>query len=76
MKALANFLERLRRRPLAQIEIAAARPLGQHATIFVVDVDGSRSVLAAAPNALCLLARYPVPTVASDTSAGPIEAAV
>jgi flagellar biogenesis protein FliO len=76
MKAFARFLERLRRRPLAQIEIAAVRPLGQHATVYVIDIDGNRSVFAAGPHAMCVLARYPVPAVTSDASAGHIEAAV
>jgi hypothetical protein len=76
MKALARFFERFRRRPLAQIEIAAARTLGQHATVYVIDIDGNRSVFAAGPRAMCLLARYEVPNAASDASAGHIDAIV
>jgi hypothetical protein len=76
IKSFTRFLERFRRPPLAQIEIAAARPLGQHATVFVVDIDGSRTVFAAGPHAMCLLARYQVPTPPSDASAGHIDAAV
>ncbi|HLJ83903.1 MAG TPA: hypothetical protein VKT51_07030 [Candidatus Eremiobacteraceae bacterium] len=76
MKALRHFFERLRRRPLAQIDVAAARPLGQHATVYVIDIDGSRTVFAAGPHAMCLLARYQVPNAASDATAGHIEATV
>lgn len=76
MKALTRFFERLRRRPLAQIELAAVRPLGQHATVYVVDIDGRRTVFAAGSHAICLLARYEVPKPASDASAGHVEATV
>jgi flagellar biogenesis protein FliO len=76
MMALARFLKRFRRRPFAQIQVAAAQPLGQHATVYVIDIDGNRTVFAAGPHAMCLLARYRVPTAASDPSAGHREAAV
>jgi flagellar biogenesis protein FliO len=76
IKTFARFLERFRRSPLAQIKVAAAQPLGQHATVYVIDIDGNRTVFAAGPHALCLLARYQVPTPAIDAAAGHIEAAV
>lgn len=74
--AIARLIERLRPRPLALIGVAAARPLGQHVTVYVIDVDGRRSVFAAGPRAICLLSSYEAPAPANAAAAGPKSASV
>jgi flagellar biogenesis protein FliO len=56
-----RVMARLRTRPGSTIDVAGARPLSSAITIFVIDVDGRRTVLAAGTHALCVLSTYPTP---------------
>jgi flagellar biogenesis protein FliO len=56
-----RWMARLRVRPRLNIEVAGARPLSSALTIYVIDVDGRRTVLAAGTHALCVLSSYPTP---------------
>jgi flagellar biogenesis protein FliO len=69
-----RWMERLRTRPRLKIDVAGARPLSSTLTIYVIDVDGRRTVLAAATHALCVLSSYPTPP--SVVPEGPQTASV
>ena len=58
---IERWIARLRTRPRLIIDVAGARPLSSALTIYVVDVDGRRTVLAAGTHALCVLSSYPTP---------------
>ena len=74
-QALRRLIDRLRPKWPARIDIAAARPLAHHVTVYVVDVDGKRTVFAASPHAICLLSHYAAPH-AADALAGPNSGSV
>ncbi|MFI5389498.1 MAG: hypothetical protein ACHQY2_07230 [Candidatus Eremiobacterales bacterium] len=44
-----------------KIDVLAAHPLASGLGVFVIDVDGRRTVLAAGAHAICVLAAYPAP---------------
>jgi hypothetical protein len=56
-----RWLTSLRARPRSTIDLAGARPLSSTLTVYVIDVDGRRTVLAAGTHALCVLSSYPTP---------------
>ncbi len=64
MKALmqrirARFQARLHR----PIRIAAMQPLANGVCVFATDMDGRRIVFAASTHAICVLDRYPCPSL-------------
>jgi hypothetical protein len=56
-----RWMARMRAQSRVTIDVAGARPLSGALVIYVIDVDGRRTVLAAAPHALCVLSSYPTP---------------
>jgi hypothetical protein len=58
---LARWIAQLRRRSRATIDVVAAQPLSTGLAVYVIDVDGRRTVLAAGPHAICVLAAYQTP---------------
>ncbi len=59
----ARLRERLRgRRSLERLlRVADVRSLSPTLTVYVIDVDQHRVLLAATPHALSMCARYPIP---------------
>jgi flagellar biogenesis protein FliO len=57
-----RWISRLRARTRSTIDLVGARPLSNALTVYVVDVDGRRFVLAAGSHALCVLSSYPTPS--------------
>ncbi|HEY7982356.1 MAG TPA: hypothetical protein VID19_12810 [Candidatus Eremiobacteraceae bacterium] len=70
---IERWIARLRARPHMTIDVVGARPLSSMLTVYVIDVDGRRTVLAAGSHALCVLSSYPTPCVAPE---GPQTASV
>ena len=58
---LARFLAQWRPKPRVRIEVLAAHPLASGVGVYVIEVDGRRTVVAAGSHAICLLAAYPAP---------------
>jgi hypothetical protein len=58
---LARLIARWRPMPRVKIDVLAAHPLASGLGVFVIDVDGRRTVLAAGSHAICVLAAYPAP---------------
>jgi flagellar biogenesis protein FliO len=56
-----RWMTRLHARPSSKIDVVGARPLSSVLTVYVIDVDGRRTVLAAGSHALCVLSSYPTP---------------
>jgi flagellar biogenesis protein FliO len=64
-----RWMTRLRARPRLRIDVVGARPLSSSLTVYVIDVDGRRTVLAAGSHALCVLSSYPTPPSAAPEGA-------
>lgn len=58
---LARWMARLRIRPRSKIDVVAAHPLAPGLAVYVIDVDGRRTVLAAGSHAMCVLSSYLAP---------------
>lgn len=58
---LARLIARWRPKPRVKIDVVAAHPLASGLNVFVIDVDGRRTVMAAGSHAICVLAAYPAP---------------
>jgi flagellar biogenesis protein FliO len=66
---LARLMHKLGMPRTRLLQVAAAQPLGAGLTVYAIDVDSRRIVLAASPRAICVLDRYHVPE--SVNPAGP-----
>jgi hypothetical protein len=58
---IARWMARLRARPRLNIEVVGAHPLSSGLAVYVIDVEGRRTVLAAGSHAMCVLSSYQVP---------------
>jgi flagellar biogenesis protein FliO len=56
-----RWMAQLQARPRLTIDVVGARPLSSCITVYIIDVDGRRTVLAAGTHALCVLSSYPTP---------------
>jgi len=68
---LARFIARWRPRPRSKIEVVAAHPLASGLGVYVIDVDGRRTVLAAGSHAICVLSAYRTPRSADPEGQRP-----
>jgi flagellar biogenesis protein FliO len=57
----AQLIARWRPTPRVKVHVLAAHPLASGLGVYVIDVDGRRTVLAAGSHAICVLAAYPSP---------------
>jgi flagellar biogenesis protein FliO len=51
----------MRARSRSKIDVVGAHPLGPGLAVYVIDVDGRRTVLAAGSHAMCVLSTYRAP---------------
>lgn len=70
---LARWIARLRRSPRATIDVVAAQPLSAGLAVYVIDIDGRRTVLAAGSHAICVLAAYQAPQSGEPEGPQPVH---
>ncbi|HEY5094892.1 MAG TPA: flagellar biosynthetic protein FliO [Candidatus Eremiobacteraceae bacterium] len=70
---LARWIARLRRSPRATIDVVAAQPLAAGLAVYVIDIDGHRTVLAAGPHAICVLSAYQAPQNGAPEGQQPVR---
>lgn len=66
---LARLMRKLGMPRTRLLQVVAAQPLGAGLTVYAIDVDSRRIVLAVSPRAICVLDRYRTPGAANP--AGP-----
>jgi flagellar biogenesis protein FliO len=70
---IKRWIARFRMRPRLTIDVVGARSLSPAISVYVIDVDGRRTVLAAGSHIVCVLSSYPTPC---GTPEGPQTASV
>ena len=68
---LERLMARLRARPRSAIEVVGAHSLAPGLAVYVIDVDGQRTVLAAGSHVMCVLSTYRTPPSAQPEGQQP-----